>query len=226
MSRKKAEKSKPPIGIFLDKKSVNYNLSILEILFSQEATTWQIAEILQKKKYTTIKNQDTQRYRTQKIYSVIQRKGGRLDDLKNKGYITIRYKDKDGDHWDYTLKGLIALYVKEPELVTKTLEQEEKDRPKLVHAWLDELLSEPDFKPVEEEIEFPEPQKTFMKQITTTNSSENRFIFYTTFLKEAEFLVSRGIINLDRISKDDLLNLISHKSTINSLLHTEISEEK
>jgi hypothetical protein len=103
LSRKRADKrNTPQIGIFLDKKSANYNLSILEALLSRGATAWQLAEILHKKTDPTQGKEviEVKRYRTQKIYSVIQRKQGRIDDLKNKGYL----KEENGV-WDLTRKG-------------------------------------------------------------------------------------------------------------------------
>ena len=93
MSRKKAEKSNVRIGIFTD-KSANYNLAILETLLPQEATSWQIAETLQKEK-KPCDNIEANYYRTQKIYSVIQRKTGRLADPKTK--VTLLRKTGNGN---------------------------------------------------------------------------------------------------------------------------------
>src|SRR4030067_3353787 len=104
MSRRKEEQSNTPrIGIFTDKSAV-YNLATLEILYKLNmATSWQIAKkIAEKQKRHPDKDAETQ---ARRIYSVIQRKKGRLPDLENKGYIA---HTSDG-LWQLTLKGVWAL---------------------------------------------------------------------------------------------------------------------
>jgi len=114
------ESNVPQIGIFAEKpKTATYNRLILQVLLTEELEAYPLAEKLKEimspsdMKETALEK----RYRVQKIYSVIQRKNGRLADLKNKGYIT----EKNGK-WVLTRKGLLAISVDKPELVDKILE--------------------------------------------------------------------------------------------------------
>ena len=104
------------IGIFNGKSAI-FNLAILETLFSDELTTWQIAKNLQK----TLKPKKQMEIgsRIRHIYSDIQRKTGRLNDLKAKGYLK-----EENKIWSLTYKAYIALYAKKPELFAKHLNNE------------------------------------------------------------------------------------------------------
>ncbi len=196
MLRKRTNKSNVRIGIFSG-KSTNYNLAILETLLRQPATAWQIASAIQKK-INPSKGKDVIYYRTQKIYSVIQRKSGRLDDLHSKGYI----KEEKGK-WKLTRKGLIALNVEKPEFV-KSAFQESKDTldtmfKQYISAIPDGTLREPfgiqiDISKLKPYFETFDPMRLLK-----------------VFLEESEILLSQGI-ELDSISEKDLLDLVLVKS--------------
>lgn len=187
MSPKKTEKSNTNIGIF-SAKSAKYNLAILETLLAKEATAWQIAEKLQKK-INPSENQEVRFYRTQKVYSVIQRKKGRLNDLRDKGYII----EKNGK-WAITRKGLIAVSVVKPELVNRIIDSNKAKFIELSASYtgkartvfgLEIDLSQ--FKPLFEQIDFE--------------------YTYHLIVEEAKILLSSGF-ELDRINEDDFLSIV------------------
>jgi Mn-dependent DtxR family transcriptional regulator len=191
MSRKYAKKSNIKIGIFSD-KSAEYNQAILETLLPKEATAWQIAEALQKKRNPAV-DKEARLYRTQKVYSVIQRKKGRLSELKNKGYI----EERDGK-WSLTKKGLIALYVEKPDLVTNQLQAKKHI---LLEQFKKEVSSLPDetvTRPLGIQIDLTKTKPALAK----INPTE----LFAVLFEEARALLSEGI-ELDRISEKDLLNL-------------------
>ncbi len=119
MSRKKAEKSNTPhIGIFTD-KSAKYNLGILETLDKlKHATAWQIAKTLS---CAPEMSKEALDYRARSLYSIIQRKGGRLEDLESKGYI-----QQEEGLYNLTRKGNIALVIKRPELLENLLQPQSR----------------------------------------------------------------------------------------------------
>jgi hypothetical protein len=196
MSHKRTKKSNIHIGIFSG-KSVNYNLAILETLFQKQATTWEIADTLQKKQNPSGEKEVTF-YRKQKIYSVIQRKSGRLADLKSKGYI-----NESGKKWKLTKKGLIALSIMNPNLVASGL-QASKDTlsaqfKEYVNSMPDETIREPlgiqmDLSKIKPYLEGIDP--TYMLRM---------------ILEEAKVLLTKGI-ELDSISEQDLLDIIMSRA--------------
>ena len=115
MSRKVNQKSNMlHIGVFQEKKP-GYNKLILETLLTEgDLNAWEIARhICQIRNPNVIP--EILYYRSQKIYAVIQRKKGRLEDLQNKGYITYNL-DKDVEKWSLTFKGIIAILCLKPKL--------------------------------------------------------------------------------------------------------------
>jgi len=115
MSRKVNQKSNMlHIGIFEEKKP-GYNKLILETLLTEgDLNTWGIARhICQIRNPNVIP--EILYYRSQKIYAVIQRKKGRVEDLQSKGYITYTL-DKDNGKWSLTFKGRMAILCLRPEL--------------------------------------------------------------------------------------------------------------
>jgi hypothetical protein len=191
MPRRNAEKSNIQIGIFSG-KSAEYNQSILETLLSKEATAWQIAEVLQKKR-NPILDKEARFYRSQKIYSVIQRKKGRLAELENKSYIKVR----DGK-WSLTKKGWIALSVKNPDFLTNELRT-------LEHIFAQELEKEVSSLP-DNTITHPFGIQIDLAKTKTALAKINPTQLLRILLKEAKALLSEGI-ELDRISEENLLNL-------------------
>ncbi len=192
MSRKKAiESNSYNIGIYAGKSAI-YNLAILEILCQDSATSWEIAEALQKK-VNPVENKEVRFYRTQKIYSVIQRKKGRLDDLKSKGYI-----EEDSGKWSLTKKGLIALSVKNLDLVVKEIQSKKNT---IVTRLKENVEAMPN------EIREPLGVKVDITKAKPRLAAIDPSQVLTLILEEARALVSKGI-DLDRISEEDLVDLV------------------
>jgi hypothetical protein len=196
MSRKKKEKSNIHIGIFSG-KSVNYNLAILETLFQEQATAWQIAGTLQKK-INPSEKKEVRLYRTQKIYSVIQRKSGRLADLKSKGYII-----EANGKWKLTKKGLIALSIKKPDLVASGLQASKDTLATIFKEYVNAIPNETIREPLGIQIDLSKI-KTYLEGIDPTS-------ILRTILEESSILLSHGI-ELDSISEEDLLDLVMIRS--------------
>jgi hypothetical protein len=196
MSCKYAEKGNIPIGIFSG-KSAEYNLAILETLLPKEATAWQIAEALQKKRNPVV-DKEARIYRTQRIYSVIQRKTGRLNDLKNKGYI----KERDGK-WSLTKKSLVALNIEKPELVANELQAEK-------HTLLEQFKKEVNSLP-DDTVTHPFGIQVDFAKLKPVLAKMNPTELLVVLLEEAKALLLEGI-ELDRISEEDLLNLVMFRA--------------
>jgi hypothetical protein len=196
MSRKKTEKSNIHIGIFSG-KSTNYNLAILETLFQKQATAWQIAGTLQKR-INTSEQKDARFYRTQKIYSVIQRKSGRLADLKSNGYIV----EKNGK-WKLTKKGLIALSIKRPDLVASGIQASEDTLATIFKEYVNAIPNETLREPLGIEIDLSKI-KSYLEELDPTS-------ILRKILEESRILLSHGV-ELDTISEEDLLDIIMVRS--------------
>jgi hypothetical protein len=192
MSRKQAEKSNVHIGIFSG-KSMSYNLAVLETLFQKQATAWQIAVTLQKK-INPNGEKEVRYYRAQKIYSVIQRKSGRLADLKSKGYI-----NATNGKWKLTRKGLIALNIKKPDLVASGLQASKDTLTTMFKGYIDDLPNETTIEPLGIQIDLSKI-KPFLEELDPTS-------MLIMILEETRFLLSRGI-ELDSISEKDLLDIV------------------
>ena len=196
MSRKQTRKSNIHIGIFAG-KSMNYNLAILETLFQKQATAWQIAGTLQKK-INPNEKKEVRYYRAQKIYSVIQRKSGRLADLKSKGYI----KEENGK-WKLARKGLIALSIKKPDLVASGLQASRDALATMFKEYIDNMPNETIREPLGIQIDLSEI-KSYLKEIDPTR-------VLRTILEDSKILLSQGI-ELDSISEEDLFDIIMARS--------------
>jgi hypothetical protein len=199
MSRKQTEKSNIHIGIFSG-KSTNYNLAILETLFDKQATAWQIATTLQKK-INPNKEKEVRYYRAQKIYSVIQRKSGRLTDLKSKGYIT-----ETNGKWKLTKKGLIALNIKKPYLVASGLQSSKDYTETMFKKYVDAIPNDTIREPLGIQIDLSKI-KPYLKGIDPTTILKK-------ILEDSRILLSQGI-ELDSISEKDLLDIIVLRSLQN-----------
>lgn len=196
MSRGKTEKSDIHIGIFSGKSS-NYNLAILETLFQKQATAWQIADTLQKKINPNGKK-EVRFYRTQKIYSVIQRKSGRLADLKSKEYI----KETEGK-WKLAQKGLIALSIKRPDLVASGLQASENI---MLTKFKEQVNALPN-----ETIKEPFGIQIDLSKIKLSLQEKNPTSFLRMLLEESRVLLSEGI-ELDRINAETLFYMAMARS--------------
>jgi len=196
MSRGKTEKSDIHIGIFSGKSS-NYNLAILETLFHKQATAWQIADTLQKKINPSGKK-EVRFYRTQKIYSVIQRKRGRLADLKSKEYI----KETEGK-WKLATKGIIALSIKKPDLVASGLQASENI---MLTKFKEQVNALPN-----ETIKEPFGIQIDLSKIKLSLQEKNPTSFLRMLLEESRVLLSEGI-ELDRINAETLFYMAMARS--------------
>ena len=196
MSRKQTKKSNIHIGIFAG-KSMNYNLAILETLFQKQATAWQIAGTLQKK-INPNEKKEVRYYRAQKIYSVIQRKSGRLADLKSKGYI----KEENGK-WKLARKGLIALSIKKPDLVASELQASRDALATMFKEYIDNMPNETIREPFGIQIDLSQI-KSYLKEMDPTR-------VLRTILEDSKILLSQGI-ELDSISEEDLFDIIMARS--------------
>ena len=101
------------IPIFQGKKG-SYNRLVLEVLAEakEPLKPWELAKRIHEKE-----PKEVDWYRgTQKIYSILIRKGGRLEELEKKDYITFR-----NGKWELTFKGLITALIVNPQLKSKVL---------------------------------------------------------------------------------------------------------
>lgn len=196
MSRDKTKKSNIHIGIFSG-KSAEYNLAILETLFLKKATAWKIARILQNKINPSDKN-EVKYYRAQKIYSVIQRKSGRLADLKSKGYL----KETNGN-WGLTRKGLVALSVRKPELVESGLQSVKGVYADIFSRYVNAIPDEKIVAPFGIQIDLSK-LKPYFRGIDPTSKVK-------MLIEESKILLSQGI-ELDSISEKDLFDIAMVRS--------------
>ena len=200
MSRKGAKSSDsvsesnvPQIGIFTEKgRTATYNRLILQVLTTTGGLeTYQLVEKL-KEIMSSTDIQETKlekRYRVQKIYSVIQRKNGRLNDLKSKGYI----KEENGK-WDITKKGLIAVSIDKPELVNKILQSNKEKFYELSNSMTGKARTIFGM-----EINLAEIRPLF-KKIDFAH-------VYQLIVEEAKVLLLSGF-ELDRIDENDFLGIV------------------
>jgi len=176
---------------------MNYNLAILETLFQKQGTAWQIASALQKK-INPNEQKEVRYYRAQKIYSVIQRKSGRLADLKSKGYI----RETNGK-WKLTRKGLIALSIEKPDLVATGLQASKDTLATIFKEYVNAIPNETLREPLGIQIDLSKI-KPYLEGIDPTS-------ILRTILEESRILLSHGI-ELDSISEEDLLDLVMIRS--------------
>lgn len=195
MSRKRAIMSNTPqVGILADRKSSKYNQLILEALFEKELTAWELSEIIKEKMPSKekIENALEKRYHTQKIYSVIQRKNGRLDDLKNKGYVT-----ENNGVWSTTKKALIALSIDKPELINSKMQSNKEKFTKLFDLYIENNKNVKNVFGLSIDLS---KMKPFFEKV------DFGYLF-ELIIEEAKVLLTSGI-ELDRISEDDFLSII------------------
>lgn len=207
MSRKgRGQSNTTHIGIFSD-RSAKYNLAILETLYKRGATAWQLAEILQKK-INPSENKEVRFYRSQKIYSVIQRKEGRLNDLRSKGYI----EEKDGV-WELTTKGVTALHIEKPDLVTHDL-QANKNQVLEQFKQKTSTMSGTAKEPFGIQIDLSQMREGLGKTLKYLLEDP---AFLSAFIGEAKATISEGV-DLDRIDGDTFLTLVIQRRPLKSFL--------
>ena len=100
------------IGVFKGKKA-SYNAAILEVLFKHgPLTSWGVAKRIYENQKIT-RNRDIGYARISKIYSVIFRKKGRLDELNQKDYIM-----KNDSKWELCFPKGLSILVYKPGLIS------------------------------------------------------------------------------------------------------------
>jgi hypothetical protein len=194
------------IGIFRGKERT-YNELVLRTLFLEgHLKGWELA----KKIYERMK--ETKRLPkkwihlnwypvTQKIYSVLVRKPGRLSDLLKKGYLE-KFKEDKGYLWSLTLKGVIASLILDKGLADQESEYLEHFR--------NELQSLPEKFTSLDDSEVP----FFPKGIGTRLGEYVRTLSKSAFpgvlpgiIPMVENVIENGI-DLDTIKTDNLLYLV------------------
>lgn len=181
------------IGVFEGKKA-QYNQVILEVLLKHGSLkTWEIAKQLFQMK-TDIKNPEIAYARTQKIYSVIARRNGRLENLRKKGYINL-----ENERWDLAFKGF-AILIKKPELLSE------------VNGYYFEKPPVDLIKFGKKNVSFPFGVRVQInkRQFLDTVKSLSGRSMLMKIVKSMEKLVQEGI-DLDRISTTNLLLLITNE---------------
>jgi len=185
------------IGIF-EGKQAPYNQAILEALLRYgPLTSWEIAKKIYAARGET-KNSDIAYSRTQRIYSVIARKEGRLDSLKQKGYIM----QKDSKYEIAFPKGLTIL-IKKPDILNE-LNEYYLRKPRLdKHTF----SRQKNFR-----MPFGIRLQIDPKQLQTAgenllNKLDNRE-FFRQMAKSMQTLVEREYIDLDRVETTRLAFLI------------------
>lgn len=112
------------IGIFQG-RSGQYNKAILEVLAEalidgEMLKEWELAKRIQK----MIGSENNWYAEAQRIYSVLIRKNGRLNDLREKWYVDFETKTEEETgrkvrYWHPTVKGLVAALLLRPDLIDK-----------------------------------------------------------------------------------------------------------
>lgn len=98
------------IAIF-EGRAAKYNRAILKALLTNgPSTSWQIAKQIQREQ-NPMTNNDAKYGRTQKIYSVLARKGGALDRLAGKGYIS-----EEKGSWNLLFPKSTVILIEKPNL--------------------------------------------------------------------------------------------------------------
>jgi len=205
MSRKKPQKRNIEIGIFTN-KSKAYNQAILETLYTlQAATTWQIAKTLQKKLRPT-SNTKAATQLAHDIFSVIQRKNGRLEDLERKGYVV-----SNQGLWMLTLKGSIAIGIKNLGLVDLELKAD------MINRWELTIKTLPDEK-------LKAPFGFSLDTVALKNDASKLVIqlkknpaIFKFILEQAKELLMEGV-NLDAINEFSLAFALAAREPVKQVL--------
>jgi len=206
MSRKRSgNRDIVRIGIFEGKSSKN-NQDILEVLQQHEPlTSWKIAEMIQRKRKPT-PDKEAKQNRIRKIYSVIQRRGGRLQELQDKHYVTAH-----NGKWRLTPKGYIAVYIKKPDLFSK-LDMETRKRGTAILQ--NHFRKVGDIKePFGISINGNQFRKDARKVLRHMRKDVS---FFKLLVEETEQLTRKGI-NLDVITIEELVGLLAARKSFKKL---------
>lgn len=157
-------------------------------------------------------NSEAKQTRVRNIYSVIQRKGGRLQELQRKHYIT----NENGKWLLSRWKGRIALFIKSPDLIGK-LEMETYRRSM--------SLMQRDLKtPSNQEMSLPfgialsvkgSELKRDVERILMKMKNDPSFI--SLIVEETKQLITEGI-NLDLITDESLIALLALRKSVKKKL--------
>jgi hypothetical protein len=184
------------IGIFEGKKT-EYNLLILEVLFKNgPSTAWEIAKGIMDNRGET-KDRDILYSRTQHIYSVIARKGARLEDLNKKDYIL-----QKNSKWELCFPKGLAILIRKPELLDKINDYYLQSF-QLNGALRSKTLSMPFG--LQLRVDGQKFQNKAKSMIQDLN--RNRIETFLGMVKSLEKLIQQGI-DIDRIDNKSLLVLV------------------
>jgi len=197
------------IPIFTGKKA-GYNRLILETLLEAEnltLTEWELAKHIQAK----TKTQGDWYSQAQRIYSLLIRKKGRLEELNNKGYI-----DWKRNKVELTFKGMLAAVLSNPELEERAIKMWE-------HAVKSGMGMLPVFVS-----KVARTQRTRLPLVGININGKRMKRLFLAFAKglaanaKVEFkamiehikkLIRNGL-NLDEISEFDLLNMVTFNRVV------------
>ena len=199
------------IGIFQGKEAL-YNQAILEVLREQGSlTTWGVAKSLQNKLKSTT-NKEIKQARSHKIYSVIQRKNGRLSELQRKNYIVY-----ENGKWSISLwKGRMALFIKNPQLIER-LDMETYRR--AITLMQRKLKTPPD-----KQIELPfgmtlsvngKQLRKGIEKLLTRLETDPSFIRF--LVEETKQLLMAGV-DMDLITEENLVTLLAGRKNVQKML--------
>jgi len=210
MSRKTRKNREVRIGIFMG-KSARYNQAILATLHKADGglTNWEIAKRLVPKKGLS---EDTIILRTQKIYSVIQRKGGRLDELEEYGYI----RNENGVY-NISEKGTLAIMIKQPELLKDYNFRREVSG--AVILFKERLRKDPSTveAPFGITINGNKMRNSYIGFLNKMAVHKSNLEVIKVMVKETEDLLKQGI-DLDLVNVDTLLALLSTRRLVRKIL--------
>jgi len=183
-----------------------YNRLVLEILFREgELGAWELAKKISEKGWQikTLKKTESSTI-TQKIYSVLIRKEGRLPDLTTKQYIKLNERIK----YELGIKGLAAILIKEPGIASQMSSYYTSEQVFLNKQDLS-------FSPFSIFTEDVKALEDVMKRIYTNPR------FYSFFAEHVKAMIIRGT-NLDSISEDNLMNMVFSGEVIAQRMATEL----
>jgi hypothetical protein len=186
-------------------KQATYNKAILEALLTEgEMSAWQLAKHITPKIETVKRTLASTE--TQKVYSVLVRNEGRLNDLKGKEYISL---NEETQKWEIAAKGIIAICIEKPQL-----------KPLInLQYWNNHVIG--NFKIPKEKMEIPLVGITVDGEVWGKHLSNLLSKFKAgnvstvdRIVGDAKKLIDEGV-NLDKISTRSLIQLLWTKAMQN-----------
>ena len=186
------------IPIFQGKKG-SYNRLVLEVLAEakEPLKPWELAKRIYEKE-----PKEVDWYRgTQKIYSVLIRKGGRLEELERKKYISL----KDGK-WSLTIKGIMVALIIRPDLKQKMRNEAIKFLESSI-PFDSATLESPEIPVLKIAYNIAEASlKTMKKNMDILPQYLDSFV--DKAVESTKALIKRGY-DIDRVSEADLLTILT-----------------